>query len=345
MARNSIPRRSPRSSLLRLPLLVFIAATTICPALPAGDDQVITQIYDVRDILHPRPDFPAPRLGLGGIGGAGIAEPFGGDQDEDNGDGWTMEELVDLIRQVIGKELEIAGAKVGALGSNLVISLPARSQERVSTILGGLRDDGRAVFTIDARWVELSDEALAELGFPPQRIPRAKRLSAEEGTRLLVAFAARNDLQLLSAPRMTIYANQRSHWLVVDQEAYVDRLDEGADGVLDPVIKVMNTGLTMEAIVRPRRGREGVILNWELQVARKVGPGVAGAGDEAEDFAAEPELGVPEVVTTVREGRTALRPGQFVAVLGLPSLESELPTLLLLSCTRSLLGEEKQADD
>jgi len=300
--------------------LVALSLGSFAFPAPARADELILHVYDVSDLLRPIPDFPAPRLGLSGLEDAPLAP-------EPERTAWTMEELVDLIRQALGDEIAASGGTVTALGSNLVVSLPAAAQTRVAELLREPRESAGEAYTIEARWVELSEEAIAELGLPAAARPRAIRFDAGAGERLLAAIAARDDVAALTAPRLTVFANQRSHIVLLNQEAYVDRFEIDDKGIADPVIVAMNTGLTLETTVRPRRDREGIILYWEAQVARALLPEPA---EPAPDLALEPELGVPEVTTVVREGRTALAPGELVVVRGLPSTESERPTLLVI---------------
>lgn len=329
------PRRAhPQILPLVLGALGFLLA--LGPGLPtaAAPDELVTHIYDVTDLVHPRPDFPAPRLGLGGL------EEFAPAPERNNA-AWTMEELVELIQKVVDADLrELSRAKVAAIGSKLVISLPARSQERVATVLGGLRDGGRAVFTVEARWIALPDEALTELGFRPERRRQpARNLDAEQLSTLLGYVAERDDASVIQAPRLSLFTRQRAHVVVVDQQAYVADFErDPVDGSEHPVIDTLNTGMTLEVRVRPRRTGEGVILDWNVQVAQPV------AGSIPEESETEPELRVPEIATTIREGRAALTPDQVVAVPGLPNHDapdSGVSTLLVLGVTESRWEEEE----
>lgn len=321
---------------MTVPILRGALLATCLISLPAAAaDELVLHVYDVSDLLHARPDFPAPRLGLSGLEEA--AAPAA----ERESTAWTMEELVDLIREAIGDEIAASGGSVAALGSNLVVSLPEDSHARIAALLGGAREGARDAYALEARWVELSEDALADLGIPAADRPRAIRLDAGAGERLLAAIAALGDAEVLSAPRLTVFANQRSHILLVDQEAYVDRFEVGPAGIADPVVEVLNTGLTLETRVRPRQGREGILLDWEAKVARAL---PAEPAEPEPDPAEVPEPAIPEVTTVTREGRTALAPGEIVVVRSLPSTKSERPTLLVISW-RTAEPEESGASE
>ena len=305
---RAIRRNSPASLLIAAAILLISVASSAVHAAP--DEKVFTQMYDVRDLLHRRPDFPAPRLGLGGVDSSDT-------DDLSDGASWTMEELVELIRDSISADLEIADAKISAIGSILVISLPARSQERVSAIFRGLRDSGRAAFAIEARMLDVDDATVAELGLRTLRSThraKTRRLSAGQGEELLAFLETRKGIKLVCAPRLSLFAHQRTNFVVVDQAAYVDRFEIGPTGeATQPVVEVMNTGLTFEARVLPRRGKPGVIIDWDVKVA------LALPIELESDESGESELAVPEVVTVSREGRNVLGEGEFLLVRGIPN--------------------------
>jgi len=320
-------------------VLALSFALVLTGATAAAADEMILHVYDVSDLLRPIPDFPAPRLGLSGLEEAPAAP-------EPERAAWTMEELVDLIRDVLGDEIAASGGSVSALGSNLVVSMPAAAQGRVGALLDERRREVPETYTIEARWVELDAEALAELGLPIAEPSRAARLGPPAAERLLAALSARDDAKTLSAPRLTVFANQVAHCVVAAQEAYVDRFEVDEKGIADPVIEVLNTGLSLETRARRRHGRVGIILDWEAQVARALPLEPANA---ATDPALALEPAVPEVTTVVREGRTALAPGEVVVVRGLPSAESDRPTLLVISWREGApapaAGEEDATED
>lgn len=89
------------SSVLLLTGLLLASAAVLSPRPALGSETVLV-IYDVRDLLMVRQDFPAPKLGLSGLDdeGAGTVLQFDR-EDEDDGPWLTGETLVELVRAVI----------------------------------------------------------------------------------------------------------------------------------------------------------------------------------------------------------------------------------------------------
>ena len=286
-----------------------------------SENEVVTRIYDVRDLLHRRPDFPAPKLGLGGVEPAAETEDWGEAS-------WTMEELVEWVERILEEDLKVAGGQVRSFRKQLVISLPARSQERVTTALKGARDRGRAAFTIEANLWTVNDTEMSEW-FPGKRSSRRSRVLSPADARSLTAkMAGSPSASPIENPRLGVFAYQRAHFVVLDQKAYVDRFEIGESGEpTEPVVDLLSTGVTLEARVLPRRQRPGIILEWDVRVAYPVSPEEPDGG--------EPELAVPEIVTVSREGRSALKKGELLVIRGLPEPSGDVEgeeTILVLSC-------------
>ena len=321
---------------MRFPLLFALVWLTALPATAdllaqeeAGDAAVVTRIYDVRDLLHRRPDFPAPKLGLGGV------EPTP-EPEEWEESSWTMDELIEWIERVLEDDLEIAGAQVREFQKKLVISLPARSHERVSNALRGARDRGRAAFTIEAHLWSVPKGELSRWFSKRKSSRRARVLSPEAARTLVAQMAASENAEQIGNPRLGLFAYQRAHFVVMNQEAYVDHFELGGSGEpTEPVVEVLSTGVTLEARVLPRRQRPGVILEWDVQVAYPVPP------ENTDDN--EPELAVPEIVTVSREGRAALQKEELLVIRGLPEPggdQEEEETILVLKCIATPLPGE-----
>lgn len=101
--RSTVPRSTPTPTSTGLVLmgLVLAGATALAPRPALGSETVLV-IYDVRDLLMVRQDFPAPKLGLSGLDEEGSSTVLVfGDEEEDEGPWLTGETLVELVRAVI----------------------------------------------------------------------------------------------------------------------------------------------------------------------------------------------------------------------------------------------------
>lgn len=157
----------PRPSLFAA--VVFFALSLACadgpPAEAQGSNSFNLRVYDVRDILHRRKDFPAPKLGLSGIEEA--EDPFGAEEEDD--EPWlTGETLVELVQQVV------APGTWGPGGNTITyhrgrLFIEARDEHVLDLTrrLSEWRNEPKAVprpqLAVHAQEVKLADTALREL--------------------------------------------------------------------------------------------------------------------------------------------------------------------------------------
>ncbi|MFQ5654427.1 MAG: hypothetical protein ACE5GW_06820, partial [Planctomycetota bacterium] len=160
-----------------LSLVALLITVTMLPAARA-DDRMVLQVYDVRDLLPSPPDFPAPRLGLGGLE-APVAIPDD-DDDEREGGRWTVDELVELIRKMVSPaSWGAAGARITAAEGVLVVLQQPQACRQVGRLLDDLRGRATELFQVDTRVVALPPPCIEELGFRPSK-PRLSRTMARE---------------------------------------------------------------------------------------------------------------------------------------------------------------------
>ena len=317
--------------------LAALAAPEMAPGAAPGSGDLETVIYDVSDLLHRRPDYPAPRLGLGKF------DPTPLDPDESDATPWTMETLVDLLERALGDELVAEGRAIRPVGKQLVITVPPAAHTSVATVIDALRKNGAIAYTIEAHWLAWDTETLATHGLAESsgsRARAARRLTPETGTALLAAAAADRSAELILSPRLTIFADQRSHYAFVEQGIVVDGMEIGPSGEpTERQLEVVTTGVTFETRVSPRRRGRGVLLRYDLQIARPL------PTDPSEVAAAhasgEPELDAPEIEMVRRQGRKGLAEGEWLVLRSLPHPNGEREqaegreTLLLVRCLRA----------
>jgi general secretion pathway protein D len=146
-------------------------------------EDLILEFYDVTEIVNSPPDFPAPELGLnlesGGGGGAGST---GGvlsfdDEDEEAGQGIDADTLIELIESKLGEDDEDGSVEYS--GGILIVRKPLRSHEKILKLLDALRRTVGVMVTVEARFVEVQDNMLEQIGIdlinqpgqPPQAPP------------------------------------------------------------------------------------------------------------------------------------------------------------------------------
>lgn len=97
----------------------------------------ILRIYDTRGLFYVPPDFPGPRLGLGGSGTDLFEEAS--DDDADSNRGIEPEEAIDIIRGATGEaNWELPGVSITLAGGRLLVRHTPRMQRRVRGLLAML---------------------------------------------------------------------------------------------------------------------------------------------------------------------------------------------------------------
>lgn len=95
------------------------------------------QLYDVRDLTAPLARFPGPRMELpSGSNDTDPGELFGGDEPPEAP---TTEEIVTVLRDALGDDLEAGGASVAQVGGQLVVKQTAEAHRRITALLAELR--------------------------------------------------------------------------------------------------------------------------------------------------------------------------------------------------------------
>ncbi len=287
-------------------LIVALLGGLIYSDALAGDPVVM--IYDVRDLLHPPKDFPAPKLGL-----SGLEEETGGvfdDEDEDlNGPIITADELVELIETHIQPDRwQQEGNSVRVHNGRLIIVADADTHSKVSKNILAWRSRGvpTSTYSVRTRAYPADAALLKALGFKK----KSKRNSHAVEPDVLSAALALVETKPHDLPKLSLIDGQTSHVVHLDQSAYLsDAKLNPETGVVDPQIDVLTEGVTFETTVR-RRGRKRMVVTWKAQIAK------ANASSFEQINGSEIEL--PEIAITSLHGRSVLKPGRTLAIRGLP---------------------------
>jgi general secretion pathway protein D len=132
--------------------------------------QLFLEFYDVSDIINKTPDFPAPELGLpqqkggGGKGGmAGATLTFGDDKKGASGQGVDAEKLKELVDTKLGEATDDGGS-VEISGGVLIVRKSAQAHKKIQRLLENLRRTVGIMVTIEARFVDIQDNFLEEIG-------------------------------------------------------------------------------------------------------------------------------------------------------------------------------------
>lgn len=139
-------------------------------------DEYHTAFYNIGDILNELEDYPAPEIALqatnNGAGGGGAAGGGGGllgdDDDAAPSGGVGKDKLIELIEQVLGEEDEVEPEITGGL---LFLRAPLRVHQEVAKLLKALQRTVGIIVTVEARFIDIQDNFLEELGIEYTGLP------------------------------------------------------------------------------------------------------------------------------------------------------------------------------
>lgn len=154
------------------------------------------------------PDGTAGGLGGGGFAGPAIVSSGGGMGVETAGPSVTMDDLINAIQATIDAEwqdIDGVGGVIARLGTNLIIRQTPGVHEQIQHLLTALGTSGAgsAAVTIEAHWLLLGPEELAQL------VPRNDK---QQSTRIdRTALKELGDKASIYRGRITCFSNQTVH--------------------------------------------------------------------------------------------------------------------------------------
>ncbi len=135
---------------------------------PPQEQEPVTRIYDVGQLVYAAPDFPGVELvlGSGQSGASGGAGLFSEDDGFDTDGGIAPEDLIDLLQETVNpigwEDHDDWGIRVR--GSTLMITANADTHLLIREFIHGMRDANDLLVNISARWVTISDIFVEEIG-------------------------------------------------------------------------------------------------------------------------------------------------------------------------------------
>jgi general secretion pathway protein D len=147
----------------------------------AEPEELYLEFYNVSEIVQKVPDFPAPEIalrdvgapwaaaeqrGVGGAGG-GIIQ-IGGEEAAEVGAGIESDKLLELISKVIGEE---GPGEVKYAGGMLIVRKPLEAHKKIQKLLDTLRKTVGIMVTVEARFVDIQDNFLEEIGVDWRDLP------------------------------------------------------------------------------------------------------------------------------------------------------------------------------
>ncbi|RME04746.1 MAG: hypothetical protein D6805_01975 [Planctomycetota bacterium] len=137
--------------------------------------KLFIHFYNVSDIINNLPEFPAPKLALlPQRGTAGGGAPVGGgnvDEDEESntrGTGVGAEQLKELINKRIGESDE---GTVQLINGVLIVRKSLEAHKRIQKLLDALRKTVGVMVTVEAKFIDIQDNLLMEIGVDYRGLP------------------------------------------------------------------------------------------------------------------------------------------------------------------------------
>ncbi|HYE17150.1 MAG TPA: M56 family metallopeptidase [Tepidisphaeraceae bacterium] len=277
----------------------------------AADGDVVTRVYDVRDLITPIPDFssdddaPAHRLRAAAVATRPVIPapaferspttpalpgPAAGD---------PTARLISLIRDTIDPPSWPAAKLPGAqspspygireLSGQLIVRQTRANHDALTTLLTQLRQTRGIQITVEARFVLFDLDALAKADPAAAALlsdlqhadknaplkPAPTYLTEPQLNTILRAAQSLQETTTLSAPRVTTFNGQRAYVKIAHQRAYTAdyKITRGPDGkpAYEPVAEVAESGLTLDVQATASADRKYVTLNLRPHIAKLLG--------------------------------------------------------------------------
>ncbi|MHC4547203.1 MAG: hypothetical protein ACYTEZ_00365 [Planctomycetota bacterium] len=126
--------------------------------------EMVLRIHPVADLTLGLTDFIPPQITQIGVDEDSETPLFGGQAEEAPQPYGTIEELMELVRGSVSPQTWEEGGQINNQGKNLVIHAPPTVQNQVAEFLDDLRAFAGIVITVEARFLEVSDLFLRDVG-------------------------------------------------------------------------------------------------------------------------------------------------------------------------------------
>jgi beta-lactamase regulating signal transducer with metallopeptidase domain len=320
-------------------------------------DEVITRVYDVRDLVVAIPDFNSEVDFPSVPRGPSTQKTKPAEHATTTPSRAELAAMIiDLIRGTIDPDSwSVHGpGLIRELSGQLIITQRRSNQEQILAILKQLRQSRAIQMMVETRFVVLDRELLKTLpaslrdhvaGAFEQSKSAAVYLDDQEVQQLLAAMQRNPRSQILTSPRLTLFNGQRAYVLVSTQTAYVadltvvrNKKDNSVS--YDPVIDTVDSGVIVDVqgTVSSDRRYVTLTLRPRLMVLQRI-ERVPFDNVPDDQRSVEPKPTVQRPVVSVRQlkttvsvpdGGTLLLGGQALAPEGLnPKEQKDLKTPFL----------------
>lgn len=277
-----------------------ITAAKGTPKPTAQDLELV--VYDVSDLVD-----PMIRNSVLEVGGADEGRTPAQLEEERSA---MRKYLFEDVRRWISPPLAEVETLTMTKGGALVANLRPAAHTWLKSFLELQRRDLFVLYQVDTTIYSAEPASFDPLGI----VRQTRFFGAEEAVELELLNA-----EILTAPRLSVFAGARANISVLNQTAYVKEyrhvvIAPGNQEILDPIVDVVQDGISIDTrIVSLPGGAAGLVMTAEF--ARLKRPIATKMVVVAEGY--EPmEVGVPEVRRIELQTRARLAAGQTLLVTG-----------------------------
>ncbi|MCZ6792121.1 MAG: hypothetical protein O7J95_00740 [Planctomycetota bacterium] len=171
----------------------------------AADRTVVNpvfEVYNVSDLLRRIKSFAAPEIRLRSAGESQDGAPISFDAaDEEEEEPLDPEELINQIKETTGGEEEawVEGTRIEYSQGQLFVTAPAELHLAVQDVLASLRQDSDLFVVIEARFIDIFDDFLEDIGLDTRSLGLVNNLGTPFGNIINDNSTGGNDLGIVQS--------------------------------------------------------------------------------------------------------------------------------------------------
>lgn len=183
-------------------------------------------IYNVSDLLNKIRDFPGPEILLKSRTQESSASiSFTQNLEEEEGEEITDESLVELVKQSSGGEEAWGNHSIEVHNGQLLVNAPRELHAEVQKVLTNLRRDSDLFVVIEARFIDINDDFLEDIGIDSRSLAAGNNLGTAWGNVINNTQTGGRDLGFTEE-----YTTTPDPELVMGQDRWAGRIQHILDG-------------------------------------------------------------------------------------------------------------------
>ena len=253
------------------------ATQAIFAEAPEQKHDVITRVYDVRDLLVQIPDYPYKGdLGVPvdkSVVVVADTPPSTQPHRTPTSKEELADNLIDLIKETVATETwRDNGGTEGAireLGGQLIVTQTLENQKYLESLLSQLRETNGRMVRVQARWLLLAPaeaKGLLVAQSPDPGIALVDQAALDKLPDTVVGY--RGEVTCFNAQAVSLVSG-RTHSAITDQQPVVAQ----NAAAMSPTVKQVQAGVMLEVLPTLQAGRESAVVDVKTRLAEWNDPG------------------------------------------------------------------------